>query len=116
MKTLLLDQTTWDLVLDVNGNIAAATEPYQLAQDAASAIRVFSGEGWYNTAIGVPYFESFLGKAPNLSLVKQKFIGQALTVPGVVSAKVFITSVAERRVTGQIQVTDAEGNVTAAAI
>lgn len=114
MKTMLLDTVLWDLVLDVNGDIAIATEPYQLAQDAASAIRVFLGEDWYNTTIGVPYFESFFGKSPNISLVKQKFIGQALTVPGVVSAKVFITSVSERRVTGQVQVTDTEGNVTAA--
>lgn len=115
MRTLLLDQTTWDLVLDVSGNIAAATEPYQLAQDAASAIRVFSGEQWFNTTLGVPYFQSFLGKPPNISLIKQKFIGQALTVPGVVSAKVFIDSVADRRVTGQVQVTDVNGDITAAA-
>jgi hypothetical protein len=115
MKTMLLDTGTWDLVLDVNGNIAAAAAPYQLAQDAASAIRTFQGEDWYNTTLGVPYFQSFLGRAPNAALIKQKFIGQALTVPGVVSARVFITSAAGRRVTGQIQVTDQNGDVTAAA-
>ena len=56
MKTLLLDQTTWDLTLDANNNIALAAEPYAFAQDAASAIRLFQGELWYDTTRGVPYF------------------------------------------------------------
>lgn len=115
MKTMLLDVAKWDLVLDVNGNIAVASDPYSLAQDAASAIRTFQGEAWYNTTIGVPYLQSLLGKAPNVTLMKAKFAQAALTVPGVVSAKVFITSVAGRRVTGQVQVTDAAGTTTPAA-
>lgn len=115
MKTVLLDVDAWDLVLDVNGNIAVADKPYALAQDAASAERTFLGECWYNSTIGVPYFQSFLGRAPNPALMKQKFVGQARLVPEVVSATVFFTSFANRRVTGQVQVTDANGNVTAAA-
>lgn len=115
MKTLLLDIVVWDLVLDVDGNIAAASDPYSLAQDAASAIRTFIGECWYNTTLGVPYFESFLGKAPNVALMKAKFVAAALAVPGVTSAKVYITSVAGRRVTGQVQVTNESGEITAAA-
>ncbi|CAN7373024.1 hypothetical protein LJR220_003326 [Bradyrhizobium sp. LjRoot220] len=115
MKTLLLDTVTWDLVLDVNGNIALASEPYSLAQDAASSIRTFLGECWYNTTIGIPYFPTLLGKAPNVPLIKTKMEGAALAVPGVVRAKCFITSIAGRRVTGQVQVTDSDGTVTAAA-
>lgn len=116
MKTLLLDIVAWDLVLDVNGNIAIAADPYSLAQDAASAIRTFVGECWFNSTLGVPYFELILGKTPNLALLREDMVSQALTVPGVVSAQVFITSIVDRKVTGQVQVTDADGNVTAAAI
>jgi hypothetical protein len=122
MDTILLGANTWDLLLDAAGNIAAASEPYSLAQDAASACRTFSdirsngsGECWYNTTLGVGY-KAMLGKAPNVPLIKAKMVSQALLVPGVVSAKVFITGIADRRVTGQIQVTDKNGNVTAAAI
>lgn len=115
MKTLLLDIDTWDLVLDVNGNIALASEPYSLAQDAASAIRTFLGECWYNTSLGIPYFPSLLGQAPNIALMKSKFESAALMVPGVVKAKCFISSISGRRVTGQVQVTDSSGTVTAAA-
>ena len=47
--TLLLDRTTWDLCLDANGNIAMATGPYAIAQDVASAVRL-----WHDTTKGVP--------------------------------------------------------------
>ncbi len=119
MRTALLDVTAWDFVLDVNGDLAMASDPYSVAQDAASAIRTFIDECYYNTTLGVPYFQTLFGKAPNINYMKQKFISQALLVPGVsspgVSVAVFITSVADRRVTGQVQITDANGVVTAAA-
>lgn len=116
MKTLLLDTVSWDLVLTANGDIALASEPYSLAQDAASAIRLFQGELWYNTIPGVPYWASILGKSPPpLALMKAKFEEAALTVPGVVATRCFIESVVGRRVTGQVQVTDQAGLITGAA-
>ena len=57
MSTLLLDRTYWDLCVDSSGNLAVASEPYSLAQDAASAIKLFQGEYIYDTTIGIPYFE-----------------------------------------------------------
>lgn len=114
-STLLLDTVAWDLLVDANGNIAVAQEPYALAQDAASAIRTFLGEVWYDTSQGVPYFQNTLGKTPPLSLLKSQLVAAALTVPGVVKAQCFIQSIVKRDVRGQVQVTDAAGNVTAAA-
>jgi hypothetical protein len=113
-NTLLLDQTLWDLCVDAAGNIAVASEPYSLAQDAASAIRCFQGEVWYDTTQGIPYLTQILGFYPPLSLVKSYFQAAALTVPGVVSATVFITSLIGRELTGQVQITDSNGNVSAA--
>lgn len=113
-KTLLLDVVAWDLVLDLNGNIAVASNPYALAQDAASAIRLFLGELWYDTTQGVPYFQGILGQAPNIALMKSQFAKAALTVPGVTAAKVFISGIHGRRVTGQVQITDKTGATTAA--
>lgn len=113
-STLLLDQTAWDLVLDASGNIAVATNPYALAQDAASAIRLFLGELWYDTTLGVPYFSAILGRAPPLALLKAKLVSVALTVPGVTTADVFISSVSARSVRGQVHVTDVAGTPAAA--
>lgn len=113
-STLLLDTATWDLTVDAAGNIAVASEPYSLAQDAASAIRLFAGELFYDTTQGIPYFSQILGQAPPLSLVKAYFVNAAMTVPGVVSAKCFITSWSDRVLSGQVQITDSAGNISAA--
>lgn len=114
MNTLLLDRTAWDLVLDASGNIAVAAEPYALAQDAASACKLFLGELYYDTSQGIPYFQQILGKFPSLALVKAQLVVAAMTVPGVVAAQVFITSLSGRALSGQVQVTDRNGVITAA--
>ncbi|WP_457154101.1 hypothetical protein, partial [Mesorhizobium sp. P5_C1] len=84
------------------------------AQDAASAIRLFVGELFFDTTQGVPYFDQILGKMPPISLLKAYLNQAALTVPGVVKAQTFILSFTDRIVTGQVQVTDAAGNITSA--
>jgi hypothetical protein len=114
MQTLLLDVVAWDLTVDAARNIAVASEPYSLAQDAASAIRLFIGELYYDTTQGIPYFKQILGQAPPISLMKAYFNEQALSVPGGVSSRCFITSWTDREVRGQVQVTDADGNISVA--
>lgn len=114
MKTLFLDPQAWDLAVDSSRSIALASDPYALAQSAATACRTFAGECWYDTTLGVPYWQSILGHLPALSVVKDELIKAAETVPGVVSAQVFITSVVDRQIGGQVQVTDKAGNVSAA--
>lgn len=109
MRTLLLDRTTWDLVRDAANNIAVASDPYSKAQDASSAIRLFQGDDYYDVARGIPYFEQILGHSPPLNYMRQKFVDRAKTVPGVVAAAAFISSIVGRKVSGQVQVTDEEG-------
>lgn len=112
MKTLLLDTVAWDLVLDANGNIAVAQAPYQLAQDVASAIRLFAGELWYDISKGVPYFATILGQTPPIALFKQYMVDAALSVPGVVSATCVIESLQGRTVTGSVTFTDSSGQTS----
>lgn len=114
MRTMLLDTIVWDFVLDVFGNIAVAEEPYALAQDAASAIRLFQGELWYNTIPGVPFWTQIFGFAPPIPLMKAKFTEAALTVPKVATAVCFISAITGRLVTGQVQITSTD-NQTATA-
>lgn len=111
-STLLLDTAAWDLVLDANSNIAVASEPYSLAQDAASAIKTFLGECYWDTTVGVPYITQILGKNIPLSLLRQMLVNAALTVPGVVSAQVFISSLTGRILSGQVQVVSTTGHVS----
>ena len=109
MKTLLLDTGAWDLITDNNGNIALASEPYALAQDVASAIKTFIGELWYDNTQGVPYFQLILGKYPPVAVIKAQLVRVALTVPGVVSARVIVVSFRNRVLTGQVQFIDTTG-------
>lgn len=107
--SLLLDRSVWDVCLDAGGNIAVCSEPYRTAQDAACAIKLFRGELWLNTIPGIPYFEQILGHTPSLPFLKSEFVNAALTVPGVASAKCFLDGIANRTVTGQVQITDTDG-------
>lgn len=104
MDTFLLDQKTWDLTTDLSGNWALASNPYSQAQDAASAMRLFQGELWYNTARGIPYWQQVLGRYPPLSYVRSLLAQIALTVPGIVRVRVFISAFKNRKISGQVQI------------
>ena len=104
MNTLALDISTWDLCADAVGNIAMCSNPYSVAQDVASALRLFKGEAYYDTGIGVPYFGQILGHAPPLALVKALLIDEALTVPNVTAAVCYISSLTARKLSGQVKV------------
>lgn len=84
--SLLLDRTTWDLVLDASGNIAVCTESYSIAQNVATAVRTWFGEAWYDTSLGVPYDDGIFNGSTPLSIMKAKSEAVAETVEGVASA------------------------------
>jgi hypothetical protein len=112
MQTLLLSVDNWDLTLDASGNIATASGPYALAQDVASACKVFAGELWYDTDQGIPYLENILGQSPPLQYIKSQLEDAALTVPGVVSALCVLAGLNGRLLSGQIQLIDTTGATT----
>lgn len=109
MNTLLLDNTAWDLVLDSNGNIALASPPYAVAQDVASAILTFLGECWYDTTLGVPYWQKLLRYAPSTAQWIAALNAAAMTVPTVASANTILTSLVGRTLSGQVQFTTSDG-------
>ena len=109
MKTLLLDLTNWDLCLDSFGGIAVASDPYSVAQDVASACKLFRSEYLYDLSIGVPYFESILGKLPPINVVKTLIATVAARVPGCNNPVVYLSALSGRNLTGQVQFTDSNG-------
>jgi hypothetical protein len=111
---MLLDQAQWDVCVDVAGNWALATEPYAIAQDAASAMRTFRREVYYNTTIGIPYFSTVLGKRPPSGLLKSYFVSASLTVPGAASAVCYLALGASRELLGQVHITTDAGQVVVA--
>ena len=105
MKTLLLDRTAWDLVLDTDGNIAVASDPYSIAQDICSYVRTFLGEVWYDTTKGVPYFSEVLGRPLDVNFIESLIANAAAEVPQVLTAQCTITSFEGRALSGQVQFT-----------
>lgn len=105
-NTLLLDRTVWDLVLDAHGNIAMARPEYAVAQDVASALKLFRDELWYDRAKGIPYWEDVLGKMPPAPVVLRHWERAALTVPGVHRSQAKITQFQGREVRGEVRVID----------
>jgi hypothetical protein len=102
-NTLTLD-ANWDIRLDQSGNLTLTDPDMSIAQDVASAIRTFLGECWYDTRLGLPYFQSILGKRPPASLVKSKITAAALTVADVLSVTVTSLSLVDRTLTGSVSI------------
>ena len=110
MKTLLLDTVNWDLVLDIKGNIALASNPYSIAQDVASAGRLWLGEAPFATNRGIPYDTQVLGHQPPQRLIAGWYEDEAVTVPDVSKASAVLQyDSTTRGVTGQIQLTLTDG-------
>lgn len=107
--TMLLDRNGWDLCQDAAGNWALATEPYSQSQDVASAVRVFQGECYYNTDLGVPYFSDVLGRYQPTQIMRARAAQAALTVPGVVEANALLVGLGDRKLGGQVQFRTADG-------
>lgn len=108
-NTLLLSRKEWDLCLDSSRNIAMAKPSYAVAQDVASAVRLFLGELYYDKSKGISYWADVLGQMPPTSLLQQLIVKAALTVSGVKSAQVIIESFDNRSVSGQVQFIDENG-------
>lgn len=72
--------TGGDLVLTSDAQ-AGGTQP--ILQDIITRLRTFSGEWFLDTTLGVPYFQTVLVKAPDMTAVNTAFKDQILSTPGV---------------------------------
>ncbi|MGP4254566.1 hypothetical protein [Escherichia coli] len=106
-RSFLLDTESWDLSLDETGSIARTENPYAVAQDAACACSTFLGECWYDTSLGVPYYQRILGHWPGTQLINTKLASEAKKLPYVQSAFCTVTVAnSDRTATGVMTITD----------
>ena len=105
--TLYLQPDTWDITLDSSGRIARSTQAYAIAQNVANAVRLFTGEAFFAMDEGIPHFDIELGKTrPALSVMREA----ALNVEGVLDAQITLDDVQDRKLTGEILLTVADGD------
>lgn len=102
MLSLPLKTDAWDIYLNSNGDMFLADNDSSIAQDVASSVRTFSGECWYNTTLGMPYFESIFGKNPPQSFVVDNIKTQAFTIVEVNSVNVLGVGLVDRTLKGVI--------------
>ena len=107
--SLLLDIVAWDLCLDARGNWALADDPYAIVQNVSCSCRLVQGEAVFDTTRGVPYFSDIFAGATPVALLKSDLEDAALLVDGVEAATVYVQTVTNRAVTGQVQITTAYG-------
>ena len=109
MRTLFLDQDTWDLALDGAGQIKVTSGPYAIAQNVANACRLFTNDAWYDPDKGIPHFAIDLGQRPSVAVVRNRIRKASLSVEGVANADVQVEGVTDRNMTGNIALTLEDG-------
>ena len=108
-KSIFLDPNSWNMAVDIDGNIAVADEPYRIAQDCSCAVRTFNPEVYFDMNYGIPYTAEILGKRPPLQLVKRRYEDLAKTVSGVANARCTLAGIKNRVLTGYITLTTTSG-------
>lgn len=109
--TLYLNPDSWDITLDSSGRIARSTQAYAIAQNVANAVRLFTNEAYFAMDEGIPHFDIELGKTrPALSVLRARMREAALNVEGVLDAQITLDDVQERKLTGEILLTVADGD------
>ena len=109
--TLYLNPDSWDITLDSSGRIARSTQAYAIAQNVANAVRLFTNEAFFAMDEGIPHFEIELGYTrPALSVLRARMREAALNVEGVLDAQITLDDVQDRKLTGEILLTVADGD------
>ena len=99
--TIALDANSWDVLVE-GGSFVVLTGADAQAQDMSSAVRLVQGEYCYDSTAGVPYLSIF-GQVTSLPVLKSDIATAAAFVPGTSNVVCYISAVADRCVSGQVQ-------------
>ena len=109
--TLYLTPDNWDITLDSSGRLQTSASAYAIAQNVANAVRLFTNEAYFAMDEGIPHFDIELGKTrPALSVLRARMREAALNVKGVLDAQITLDDVQDRKLTGEILLTVADGD------
>lgn len=88
MADLALDTTTGDL--DVSGDAAHIVDGDDaIVQHVALRLRLFRGEWFLDSRVGMPYYERVLVKNPDLVAVRSAFRQAIIETPGIATLDKF---------------------------
>ena len=81
-----------DIYLDMQGNIAMSFDQDAILEECAQVARTILGEMIFNTALGIPYFETVWIGVPNIAQFTSSLRQAFLNVNGVIEVISLITS------------------------
>lgn len=81
-----------DLSLTASNDLATVDLAAGTKQDILTALRVYLGEWFLDTTVGVPYYQTIFVKNPDQALVNAAFINTISKVPGVIAITAFSTT------------------------
>lgn len=88
MSSFQLDQTTGDLLI-TNNSLTLTVGAEAIRQHLQCRLRLFFGEWFLDTSLGVPWFEEILTKQQTFSVVREILKNVILGTPGVISITKF---------------------------
>lgn len=88
---------SWDIELDDNGNFALKDGQEQIAQDVATAVKMYKGEYVFDTERGVP-FTDIMGERLNQALIQEFMNKEAKRINGVLNTTVIFNDFDSSRV------------------
>lgn len=80
---LAIDQTTNDLYLTSDGNLATVADAEAVGQHARQRLSTFSGEWFLDTTAGVPWLDQILGQTYDPALAESVVKAEILNTDGV---------------------------------
>lgn len=91
MIDIALDKKTHDLIFE-NFDFVLYDDVNQIMQNLNIRLRFFLGEWFLNVLQGIPYYEAFFIKNPNLIFVDSYLKNEILTTRGILELTQFETS------------------------
>lgn len=84
MKDLQLEDATMNLDLSTNFGFTLTTDLSKyVSQKLRIALRIFKGEYFLNNTLGLPYFEEFFKKDPNIDFIEDLYKAKIAGIYGV---------------------------------
>jgi hypothetical protein len=83
-RDLKIDALTGDLIIE-DGDFVWVAGIDSIEQDIRTALLMFRGEWFLDLTQGVPYHQSILGQKTPLTVIREIFRTQLLTIPGVLA-------------------------------
>lgn len=114
MSDLYLDPTTGDIVLVGNSPVLVEDTLSLVRQRIEIRLNTFLGEWFYNSEVGIPYYEEILTQRYNKPIVDSLLRSEILETEDVIEITSFETSFSssERKLSYSIEVATNQGSVT----